>query len=454
MSKVKYIFARFFLLYIRVLAKIELWKVKPYIVGITGSAGKTSVRNAIATVLQSKYTVKRTGAANSETGIPLDILGLHMEDYSMRDWLRVFIKSPIRVITRRKKYEKYVVEMGIDSPRPPKNMGYLLKILRPDTAVFINALPVHSENFDSEVKERIPAERTRLIVRNIANEKGRLINAVNKDGYIVINADDENVMRVSKDCRGKIITVGSKVANVVYTDVHYDLEGFKCKFILNYKGKRDTAHLNIKNQVLFDKYALNFGIAIAVGISQGVDFHDCVAALEKYKVPPGRMSLIEGVKDSYIIDGSYNASAQTVLDALEILENLGNGRRKIAVLGDMRELGQEVQSEHEKVAKRVVQVADEIVLVGPIMKRYVYDKIRKNGFDAEKIHWFKTSYLAKDFIRDNIITGGEVILVKGSQNTIFLERVVEELMKDKSQAGKLLCRRGKYWNSVRSNYEK
>ncbi len=452
MSKIKYLFAKFFLFYIRILAKIELWKVKPDIIGITGSAGKSSVRNAVYVILKSKFTVKKSGKANSESGIPLDILGLYMKDYTFFDWVRVFVLAPIRVITRRKKYEKYVVEMGIDSPDEPKNMSYLLKIVRPDTGVFINTYPVHSENFDKEIKERIPTKRRELVVEKIADEKGKMIQSIDKNGYIIVNIDDKNVARIAAKCNSKKITISNKCGNVVYSNIRYDLEGFKCDFALDWKGKKEKAQLVIKNQVLGPKYPINFALGIGVGLVYGVPFKQCVEALQNYPIPQGRMSLIKGIRGSYIIDGSYNASAQTVIDSLEVLHNLGNGRKKIAVLGDMRELGQEVESEHMKVAQKVVQVADEIVLVGPIMKRYVYEKISNNGFDKSKIHWFKTSFLAKDFVQE-LIKGKEIVLVKGSQNTIFLERVVEEIMENKQDVDKLLCRRGRYWDEVRAGYK-
>lgn len=87
-------------------------------------------------------------------------------------------------------------------------------------------------------------------------------------------------------------------------------------------------------------------------------------------------------------------------------------------------------------------------MVGPLTKKYILNNILEKGFPRENINWFENSFLAKDYVR-NIIKGDEVILVKGSQNTIFLERVVEEIMEDKLQAGSLLCRRGEYWDRLR-----
>ncbi len=447
----KKLFEKFFLSYIRFFAVLELKKVKPYIIGITGSVGKSSVRDAITTVLQDEYPVKVTGKANSETGIPLDILGLEMRDYSSLDWLRVSLLAPLALLFRKEKYEKYIVEMGVDSPYEPKNMSYLLKILKPNTAVFVNVHSVHSEAFDKEVSETDLEKRKDLIVKKIAQEKGKLIQSVETGGYVVVNAKDENVMGMVKGCKGEVVTVGGEDSVVSYSNVQCDLNGFKCSFAIDYMGKKDRLDLYIKDQVLGPHYAMTFGLAIAVGVTQGIEFKKCVKALENYKLPPGRMSLLKGIKGSYIIDSSYNASGSAVIDALQVLNDVSNGREKIAVIGDMRELGAEAEIEHKRIAKKLFEVAEKIVLVGPLTKKYVFDEILNRGFLKENIHWFENSFLAKDFVRD-LIQGDEVILVKGSQNTIFLERVVEEIMLNKDEVDKLLCRRGKYWDNIRGKF--
>jgi UDP-N-acetylmuramoyl-tripeptide--D-alanyl-D-alanine ligase len=183
----------------------------------------------------------------------------------------------------------------------------------------------------------------------------------------------------------------------------------------------------------------------------GLSLKDCINALENYKAPPGRMSLISGINDSYIIDSSYNASQGSVIDALKVLEVAGEGRKKIAVLGDMREIGLESESAHNIVARAAVKVADKIVLVGPLMKDFFIPEARKLGYETDNVLWFENSLLAGNYVKD-IIETGDVILVKGSQNEIYLERVVEELMQDKTDADNLLCRRGEYWDVLRSNY--
>lgn len=133
-------------------ARLQLKKTAPDVIGITGSAGKTSCRNAVKVILQEKYKVKVSYKANSESGIPLNILGIKPCDYSTIDWLRMVILAPIKLLTNWQVFEKYVVEMGIDSPTPPKNMEYLLTIVRPRTGIFLNALPVHTAFFPEKIR--------------------------------------------------------------------------------------------------------------------------------------------------------------------------------------------------------------------------------------------------------------------------------------------------------------
>ncbi len=458
----------FFLKYLRFLAKLQLAKIKPDIIGITGSAGKSSVRDAVHLILKSKYKCKVTGAANSESGIPLDILGLEMHSYSILEWLRVAVLAPIKLLTNWEKYDKYIVEMGIDSPDEPKNMSYLLSILQPRIGVFINAAAVHSELFDKLVMEKDPAKRLPLIIKRIAAEKGKMIESLPKDGGAVLNLDDKNVREFVKKTKAKVCGVCSDGCedalhfeslsdlNCVSTkNIQYNLNGFSCDF--EYRGTEEgernlpSQHLEFRDQILGPQYGTTFALAIAVGLACGIAFDDCVDALRRYKLSPGRMSLLRGINDSWIIDSSYNASTEPMLAALDVLEKAGVGKKRIAVLGDMREMGAEAKLSHEIVAEKATQIADEMILVGPLMKEYFIPKAKSLGFDDDKIHWFENSAQAADFSKD-LVQGGEVVLVKGSQNTIFLERVVEELMLEKDRADKLLCRRGEYWERERSNY--
>ncbi|MEK7565699.1 MAG: Mur ligase family protein, partial [Patescibacteria group bacterium] len=256
------------LYYLRFWARRKLAQINPLIIGVTGSAGKSSCVAAIEAILKEKYKVKTTGTTNSESGIPLSILDLKPKDYSVFDWIRLVILAPIKHLTSNTKYQILVCEMGIDSLELPKNMEYLLTIVRPKIGVFLNALPVHTQQMKS--------------VENIFTEKSKLIRSLPADGTAVINSD-------------------------------YDIPT-KAKVI---KFRDD-------------------GTAIPPAMAVGKIFG--ITKVPKFILPPGRWSFFAGINGSKIIDSSYNASPVTMNNALEFLKKTP-GKRKIAVLGDMRELG-------------------------------------------------------------------------------------------------------------------
>ena len=408
----KQAFYRLVLWYVRSLAKLQLKKNKlAIIIGITGSAGKTSMMKAVEVVAKDKYKVKVSDKANSELGIPLNILGFKGRNYGLVDWLWVMPMAVIKLLINFEKYEVYVVEMGIDSPRPPKNMSYLLSIIQPTIGVFINTLSVHSEAFD-----HLPGR----VEDNIAEEKGKLITSLPKDGTAVLNKNDKRVMAFKNKTQAKVVTFDTLPTRRV-------LEGY----------------------VIDEHYDEIMAGAIAVGKVLGITKDKTVRSLKKnFRLPPGRMTKIAGIKQTTLLDSSYNASREPVISALKTLNKVAKNKR-IAVLGDMRELGKEAKKEHELVAEAIMGKVDELVLVGPLMKKFCLPRLLKLGFNQKKIHWFDNSYLALRALKANIIRGKETILVKGSQNTLLLEIIVEGLMQDKSRASKLLCRRGRFWDKKR-----
>lgn len=359
--------------YLRILAKIQLLKNNPTIIGVTGSAGKSSTVAAIETALKQKYSVKSTGTANSESGIPLSILGLKMTDYSPLDWLRVILLTPVQLLFYWPKSDIFIAEMGIDSLTPPKNMGYLLSIAQPKIGVFLNVLPVHTEQMRS--------------IDAIATEKGKLISRLPEDGFALVNKNDPK-------------THIKTTAQIVY----------------------------------FDGTALGAANAIAKILS--------APAIKSFPLPPGRGQTFAGINGSKLIDSSYNASKIPMLLALETLSKTA-GKRHIAVLGDMRELGALAASEHRAVAKEAYRSADVVLTVGPLTRKY-FPKSPK------LLAQFVTSWQAGKFLQ-NFLKPGDVALFKGSQNTIFLETAVEMCLANRADASKL-CRRGKFWDKQREKY--
>ena len=443
----KKILTTLFLAYLKLLAKIQLWKIKPTIIGVTGSAGKTTTRNVLVAILQDRFKLKVSYKANSETGLPLNILGLTMHDYSLLDWLRVTVLAPIKLLTDWQRYNFYLAEMAIDAPHEPKNMSYLLKIVQPTIGIFLNAQPLHSEGFDDLVKTTDPKERRVETIALIAQEKGLMIKHLPKTGTAILNTDDVNVWRFKDLTSAKVIGFGqNEQAKVQVMTIKPSLKG--TEFIFRYMGEEHV--LFMKQHLLPDHYAYSFASALAVGLSLRVEISKSITKIAaNFKLPPGRSSLIAGINGAYILDSSYNASNQPTMDAIKLVDRVTRDK-KYALLGDMRELGLESQLEHEKLAALVVKSCDRVMLVGPQMKKFVWPILKKA---KTRVDWVDNAYQAADILKTEL-SAGDMLLVKGSQNTLLLEIAVEKLMAHPEQADQFLCRRGAYWDKQRAKLKK
>lgn len=423
------------LFYFKILAFWQLRKGRGEIIGLTGSAGKTSCRMAITTLLSSKYKVFSTeGGLNSEWGVPLAILKQQSGYSSPALWLKAFFGSLKTLLFDWQPYDKYVLELGVDKPN---DMKYLLSFIKPKVGVVLNVLPVHTEQF-------VPLGGD--LVERIAEEKGKLIASLPFEGMAILNYDDPLVHQMSDKCRTKILSFGLSAQHDLWAE-KIELGEFGFRMLVHFQNR--TCSFETATWLNRD-YAYTILAALAVGVVEDIPLEKGVEILsQRLELPPGRMGRFFGIKGTVIIDSSYNASREPTLAALDFLSTFTN-RKKIAALGDMRELGPLSKVEHEAVAEKAVQVADEIVTVGPQMRAYFVPKALALGFPANKLHSFLNSQEAGEFLRDKIIQGKEAILVKGSQNTIFMERVVEVLLAAPEQDRQRLCRRGEYWETIRA----
>ena len=153
-----------------------------------------------------------------------------------------------------------------------------------------------------------------------------------------------------------------------------------------------------------------------------------------------------------IIDSSYNSSPAALLAAINLVKEVKIRGKKIGVLGDMKELGELAREEHEKVGKEAAKNFDFLVFVGPLMKKYAFPAALKAGFSEQKIFWFDKSKGVGEFVVKKLLDHDDLILIKGSQNTIFLEQVVYEIIKEKDKAKELLCRQSEYWEKTRKRF--
>lgn len=412
---------------LRWMAIAVLKKYNPKIIGITGSVGKTSAKEAVYLVLASKFRVRKNiKNYNNEIGIPLTIIGAESGNRSFLKWLRVFFKWLAVIIFPYEYPEVLVLEMGVDKPG---DMGYLLNFVPIRVGVVTSISPVHLEYFKN--------------IDHIAREKGELIKILPEAGFAIINIDDEKAAALAGESKAKMITYGfSEKAQVRASDVIYTSENNKpegISFKLNYEGKSIPVRLR---RMLASHQIYAALTAASAGIAFKINLVDIAASLEQFSSPPGRMNLIAGVKESLVIDDTYNASPKAVIAALETLDNL-KAPRKIAALGDMLELGTDEESGHKAVARKLFEIGvGPFVAVGDRMK-ITAGELERLGYPKEKIFWFDNPGKAGDKLKE-IITLKDLILVKGSQS-MRMEKIVEKIMENPAKARILLCRQSEEW---------
>ncbi len=441
--KMRNIAIKLILWYLRVLAHIQLKKVKPFVVGVGGASGKTSLSNFIYLILSKEYKVRQGKGKNSETGMPLDILSLHVKTNTVSDWLRLLILALLHVLFDFRKFDVYVAEMGIDSPFEPKNMSYLLKIVKPNTGVLTNISYEHSQQFDPLVEAKSTDERSKGLLALTTKQEGLLLTSLPVTGFAVLNLDDENIKNLSKEINAAKITVSAKNKEADFYIAN--IQNFVDKFLVVFIFKGKKYNIELENP-LPKHFAYSFLLAIAVASTKGIDVEKAVRALEDdFSLPVGRMTVFKGIKDTILIDSSYNNATLTpILDLLDFVFEIGRQRRRVGIIGDMRELGTMSKALHEEVANKILKTLDLAILIGPLSQKYIEPILTKNKFENYSYLNFTQS---KKTILENI-KPKDIVLVKGSQNTIFLERVVEMLLQDKIDAARL-CRRGEFWEKIR-----
>jgi len=420
---------------LKYIAKLVLLKYKPDIVGITGSVGKTSAKDAIFAVLSSKHKVRRNiKNYNNEIGLPLTIIGTESPGKSMLGWLRVFWQAFILIIKKDKNYpEILVLEMGIDRPG---DMKYLLGITKANVGVLTLIGPVHLEFFGS--------------VEKIAEEKAILIKNLKKNGWAVINYDDQKSKEVAEISKARVLSFGlNSGASVKAQELKFSFEKSKSadhllgiSFKLNY----NEAFVPVLLPDVIGYNAIYASLAAAaVGIAYDMNLVDIANALRRFKSPPGRMNLIDGVKHTMIIDDSYNSSPQSAKSALDIFSKIkiGAKNKKFAVLGDMLELGSYSEAGHREVGEYAYQAGiNKLIVVGE-RARDIGRGAEAAGMLRDNIFRFKDSKTAAKFLEDRI-RQGDLILVKGSQG-VRMEHVVKEIMTEPTRAKELLVRQGGLW---------
>ncbi len=421
---------------LRAEARLVIKRYRPKIIGVSGNVGKTSTKDAIFSLLkQSNYKVQRSVKSyNSEIGIPLTILGLPNAWSNPAKWLVNLLRGLWLGLAPHPYPEWLVLEVGADRPG---DIADIVSWLRFDMVV-MTRLPtqaVHSEFFPSP--------------EALIAEKLLLPRSVTETGTVILNADDPAIMAVAPQLKARVITFGlNGEATVRASHLHLLTEpafGLSwpvpvgLAFKLDYQGH--TVPFRVTGPIGEHQILALLG-AISVGLVLNINLVELTERLSQLVPPPGRLRVLAGLKGTVILDDSYNASPAALQAALTVLAELRIPGRKIAVLGDMLELGVFTIDAHREAGSLAARISDVLITIG-VRAKFISEEALKKRFGKRRQYHFDDSLTAGKWLQ-NFIEPGDVILVKGSQS-MRLERVVEEIMAEPERKKDLLCRQEPEW---------
>ncbi|MCX6065606.1 MAG: UDP-N-acetylmuramoyl-tripeptide--D-alanyl-D-alanine ligase [Chloroflexi bacterium] len=349
------------------------------VIGITGSVGKSTTKEAIAQVLSQRYiTLKSAANLNNEIGLPLNVLKLTAG------------------------HQRAVLEMGFYVPGEIKQ---LCEIALPQVGVLNNIGTVHAERAGSQ--------------EIIAQGKGELVEALPPapEGIAILNYDDPFVRPMSARTQARVFYYGLSPEAHLWADQveGMGLEGIR--FRLHYKN--ETLHLRVP---MIGRHSVETVLrATAVGLVEGLTWDEIVRGMQESQAQL-RLSAVRAESGALIIDDTYNASPESMLAALNLLDELQG--RKIAVLGDMLELGQYEEDGHQKIGIRAAQVADVLVTLG-LRAHMIAEAARKAGMKKTSIFEYEELDKIVDWLNQHL-KSEDVVLIKGSHG-LRMERIVAAL---------------------------
>jgi len=417
-------------------ARMIIKKYQPVIIGITGSIGKTSAKEAVYCVLKDHLSVRLSQKNyNNEIGLPLTVIGAESAGRNIFGWLLVFLKALSILVFKSKKYPRaLILEMGVDHPG---DMAYLTSIAPPTIGIVTAVSYSHIEYFGSLV--------------NIKKEKQVLVESLASKGLAILNYDNEATREMSTASQARVITYGLRPgADLQAQDVSYNFAkgGYELSG-LNFKLSYNGSVVPVFMGKAMSETALYAALAAAaVGLYFEMNLVEIALALKDFSLPKGRMNVLPGIKHTFIIDDTYNSSPEAVIAALSVLSRIkiDPEASKYAVLGDMLEIGAYTEEGHQLVGRKLVESGiSRLIAVGE-RSRDIIRGAKDAGLEDDFIFYFDNSEDAGKFLQDRV-KAGDIILVKGSQG-VRMEKAVKEIMAEPERAAELLVRQGKEWTDA------
>jgi len=410
-------------------AKRVISRYKPKVVAVVGSVGKTSTKDAIATALSISYRVgKSKKSYNSEFGVPLAILGAESGAGDVFRWTHILFDGFLLGLFDHEYPEILVLEVGADRP------GDILRTagwIKTDVVVatVYGDVPVHIEYFGSR--------------EELVHEDREILKTLKPEGTLIVNADDEASLSFVEVWQGAVKKVSLQKGDIVGRQYQIEIgddefpEGFSV--LVEVGGVSTPVRMH---HVLGEQHIYPLLIAGGVASVFDIEMPKAMQALARHETPLGRMKIIKGIHGTCILDDTYNAAPAAVKAGLIALRNTKVKGRKIAVLGDMMELGVHSIEQHKKIGRLAASVCD-ILITSGVRSMTMANEALEAGMKAESVTHVEDAYKAGEKLKD-ILKAGDIILVKGSQS-MRMERAIEQIMAEPTRKAELLVRQDGEW---------
>jgi len=367
---------------VKALCKIAEYKRSLYnipVIGITGSVGKTSTKDMIASVMGTKYNVLKTEANhNNDIGLPLTVLQL-------------------------KEHDAMVLEMGMSGLG---EISVLTNIAKPTTAV----ITIIGSSHVGELGSR----------ENILKAKLEILEGLSESGSLIINNDNDllNLWNTNNQDNHKHITYGlENMSDLVAKDIKVSENG--STYVLQLEGKEYTVEVPVPGR----HFVYNSLAAIAVGLENGIEIEDAIQGIANFSLTKSRMEILKNKENVTIINDCYNASYESVKAALEYLSSI-NANKKIAVLGDVLELGEFSKQMHQKMGEEVVKNNIDILITVGVEAKTIASTV-KNSTENIEVYSFDNNVDASNLLKQ-LMKENDAVLVKASHGMHF-EEIVDSI---------------------------
>lgn len=398
---------------------------------MTGSIGKTTAKDALAKILARHFRVQVSPASfNSEFGLPLAILGEPSGFRNPLKWFWILLKGCLKS-WRKLDCDFLILELGAEKRG---DLAQLLTLIQPAIGITLAVAPVHLN----------PGQFRSLA--DVAAEKCLLAKSLPAQGWAILNADDFQVRnfysKAAKIFFSQRTALSSEArrtvqkANLLRAEkITENLTGLSAEIV----WRQERVKLNLP--ILGCQNLTPILAAIAGGLAIGLKLEVICRSLQDFHLPAGRGNLLAGLNGAWILDSSYNSNPVSAAAALASLARLKITGRKIVVLGQMNELGKNSVKFHQELGQQAAKVADEVLGVFGEAKLLVKSAQRKPAY------FFHEAERAANFLLPRV-QKGDLILIKGSQNKVRLERLVFKLLANPKRDQRFLCRQNTNWQKL------